>query len=137
MQKVCILFPYEILQRIGNKIITILYYRFFIYTLESHLTFEENLKLHMKNDIPKIPSHLHISEPNLLMNFITSSSNFITRFLWHFEVTFSPTASGGLFFEHTKNACFWICLQNLFSRFRRFIKMQRSLWKISCNLELF
>ena len=106
MQKVCILFPYEILQRIGNKIITILYYRFFIYTLESHLTFEENLKLHMKNDIPKIPSHLHISEPNLLMNFITSSSNFITRFLWHFEVTFSPTASGGLFFVAHKKCMF-------------------------------
>ena len=45
----------------------------------------------MKNDIPNIPSHLHISDPNLLKNefhHIITDDDFHQRFLWHFENNF-------------------------------------------------
>ena len=59
----------------------------FLFTeLQSHNIWRK-LKTHMKNDIRNIPSHLHISDLNLLQyEFITLSSNFTTRFPWYFKI---------------------------------------------------
>ena len=73
---------------------------------------------HMKNDMPNISSHLHISAPNYYnMNFITSSSDFITGFPWHFEINLCRLLLEDNFLPHKKMhiseyAC-KICLKEL------------------------
>ena len=57
----------------------------------------------MKNDIPNIPSHLHISDPNLqqyeLHHIVIELYHKFSLALWDQS---SPTASGGQFFSTQK-----------------------------------
>ena len=73
------------------------------------------LKNHMKIDIPNIASHfIFLTQIYYNLNFITSSSNFIPRFSWHFEINLRWLLLKDYCLKHTKNAYFWICLQNLY-----------------------
>ena len=49
-----------------NKFTIILYDRYFIYRTAVITFVKKNKKNYMKSDIPKISSHFHISDPNLL-----------------------------------------------------------------------
>ena len=63
------------------------YMKDFLFTeLKSHNIWRK-LKDRMKNDIPNIPSHLHISDPNFLQyEFHHIVIKFITRFPWYFKI---------------------------------------------------
>ena len=117
----------------GKKITLLPFYMtFFLFTeLQSHNIWRK-LKNHMKNDIPNIPSRLHIYN----MNFITLSWNFIKRFPWYFKINL-----GRLFLEANflaRKKCIFLNMPaKLVLRIRNFVKIQGNLWKISCSLQLF
>ena len=62
---------------------------------------------HVKNDIPNIPSHLHISDSNLLWyEFHHIVIRFHHKIPLDFEIILWLTASGGLFFVTHKKCIF-------------------------------
>ena len=68
------------------------------------------------------------------MNFITFSSNFMTRFLWYFKINLRRLLLEDKCLAHEK----WIFLNmpaKPIIRVRSFVKMQGNLWKISCSLQ--
>ena len=67
------------------------------------------------------------------MNFITLSSNFITRFPWYFKINLHWLLLEDNFLAHKK--CIFLNMPaKLVLRIRNFVKMQGNLWKISCSL---
>ena len=67
------------------------------------------------------------------MNFITFSSNFMTRFLWYFKINLRRLLLEDKSLAHEK----WIFLNmpaKPIVRVRNFVKIQRNLWKNSCSL---
>ena len=67
------------------------------------------------------------------MNFITLSSNFITRFSWYFKINLRWLLLEDNFLAHKK--CIFLNMPaKLVLRIRNFVKMQGNLWKISCSL---
>ena len=79
----------------------------FLFTEPWSYNIWRKLKNHMKDNIPNIPSHLHISDPNLLQyefhHIIIKFYHKIFLALWNQS---SPTASGGLFFVAHKKRIF-------------------------------
>ena len=70
------------------------------------------------------------------MNFITLSSNFITRFPWYFKINLHWLLLEDNFLAHKK--CIFLNMPaKLVLRIRNFVKMQGNLWKISCSLPTF
>ena len=68
------------------------------------------------------------------MNFITLSSNFITRFPWYFKINLHWLLLEDNFLAHKK--CIFLNMSaKLVLRIRNFVKMQGNLWKISCSLQ--
>ena len=68
------------------------------------------------------------------MNFITLSSNFITRFPWYFKINLHWLLLEDNFLAHKK--CIFLNMPaKLVLRIRNFVKMQGNLWKISCSLQ--
>ena len=69
------------------------------------------------------------------MNFMTLSSNFITRFPRYSKINLRRLLLKDNFLAHKK----WIFLNNMSAklvlRIRNFVKMQGNLWKISCSLQ--
>ena len=67
------------------------------------------------------------------MNFITLSSNFITRFPWYFKINLHWLLLEDNFLAHKK--CIFLNMPaKLVLRIRNFVKMQENLWKISSSL---
>ena len=68
------------------------------------------------------------------MNFITLSSNFITRFPWYIKINLHWLLLEDNFLAHKK--CIFLNMPaKLVLRIRNFVKMQGNLWKISCSLQ--
>ena len=67
------------------------------------------------------------------MNFITLSLNLITRFPWYFKINLRRLPLEDNFLAH-KNCIFLNMPAKLVLRISNFVKMQGSLWKISCSL---
>ena len=77
----------------------------FLFTeVQSH-NISRKLKNHMKSDMSNIPSHLHISDSNLLQHefhqIVIKFYHKISLVLWDQS---SPTASGAQLFSTQKNA---------------------------------
>ena len=67
------------------------------------------------------------------MNFTTLSSNFVTRFPWHFEISLCRLLLEDHFLAHKK--CIFLNMPaKLVLRIRNLVKMQGNIWKISCSL---
>ena len=67
------------------------------------------------------------------MNFITLSSNFITRFPWYFKINLCRLLLEDNFLAHKK--CIFLKMPaKLVLRLRNFVKMLGKLWKFFCSL---
>ena len=67
------------------------------------------------------------------MNFITLSSNFITRFPWYFKINLRRLLLEDNFLAHKK--CIFLKMPaKLVLRLRNFVKMLGKLWKFFCSL---
>ena len=98
------------------------------------ITFEENYKIIWKMIylISQV-TFIFLTQIYYNMNFITLSSNFITRFPWYFKINLHWLLLEDNFLAHKK--CIFLNMPaKLVLRIRNFVKMQGNLWKISCSL---
>ena len=64
----------------------------------------------MKNDIPNIPSHLHISDSNLLQyEFTHIVIKFYTRFPWYFKINLHQLLLEDIFSTQKMNISEYAC----------------------------